>query len=346
MRRILLVDDSRGVRRMLEASLQPWGFEVQHAENGAQALTLLKTTPVDLVFLDINMPVLDGPSLLRIMRSQGIMAPVVLVTTGVASPVVVATVKLGAREYVSKPFAPQKIREVVARVLGLDLARLPQYRPLILLQCADDGFGQQMRALVPAHVQIDAAAQLAEALDLADRKRYAAAILDTEVLEAAPLFRERQPLAGIFGVSPAAATPARLDAPDGPLDGLLPLNLSDEVVKDLLYANFLRPLVFVEGHVLRASGFEGPPKYLATYFRQLGRIIKDRAERESSVTPDVTLDLSRVPVEAEGLAGLVGSVAAHLEGVGAAVAFILSHEQRAKLAGRPELARAVLLDPE
>jgi len=331
---------------MLEASLQPWGFEVRHAENGAQALTLLKTTKVDLVFLDINMPVLDGPSLLRIMRSQGIEAPVVLVTSGAASPVVVSTVKLGASEFVSKPFTPQKIREVVARVLGLDLARLPQYKPLILLQCADDGFGQQLRGLIPAHAQIDAAPQLAEALDLADRKRYDAVILDVEVLEAAPLFRARQPLAGVFAVAPDSKTPARLDAPDGPLDGLLPREMTDAVVKDLLYANFLRPLVFVEASVLRVSGFEGPPQYLATYFRQLGRIIKDRAEREVSVTPDVTLDLSRVPTEPDHLAPLIQGVAAHLESLGAAAAFLLSREQRGRLAQRPELARVVLLDPE
>ena len=167
-----------------------------------------------------------------------------------------------------------------------------------------------------------------------------------EVLEAGPLFRARQPLAGIFGVAPASKAEPRLDAPDGPLDGLLPIDITEALVKDFLYANFLRPLVFVESSVLRVSGFEGPPEHLRTYFRQLGRVIKDRAEREASVTPDVTIDLSRVPVDPDRIAELVQGVASYLESLGAAAAFLLSREQRGRLTQRPELARVVLLEPE
>src|SRR5690242_20594038 len=119
MRRVLIVDDSRNVRRMLESSLQPWGFEVQHAENGAQALQRLRASSIDLVFLDLNMPVLDGAGLLRVLRAQGIAAKVVLVTSGTSSPVIASAVKLGASEYVSKPFTGSQIRDVVARVLHL-----------------------------------------------------------------------------------------------------------------------------------------------------------------------------------------------------------------------------------
>lgn len=344
MRSILLVDDSRGVRKMLEACLQPWGFEVQHAENGAAALTLLKTARVDLVFLDINMPVLNGPSLLRILRSQGIDVPVVLVTSGAAMPVVASTVKLGAAEYVSKPFTPQQIRDVVARVLNLDLARLRQYRPSVLLQCGDDAFAQQLRALLPEHVAIEAAPQLTEALDLAEKKTYALVLLDAQVAEAAALLRERQPLAGILAVG--AHPPADpLAAGEGPLDGEVPLQLGEEVVKDLLYANYLRPLVFAEGGTLRASGFEGPARNAPAYFRQLGRALAWHAEREAAAQPDVVLDLRRVPADAAQLVPLVQLLMQVLEGLGAAPAFALSAEQRALLAGRPEEARLVLVEP-
>ncbi len=170
MRRILIVDDSRNVRRMLEASLQPWGFDVQLAENGAKALVQLRAAPVDLVFLDINMPVLDGPSLLRIMRSQGIASRVVLVTSGAATQVIASTVKLGAAEYLSKPFTSQQVRDVVARVLKLDLSSMRPFRPRVLLQCAEESFAQALRSLVPEHVDIDSLHDI-EVLELILRKR-------------------------------------------------------------------------------------------------------------------------------------------------------------------------------
>jgi CheY-like chemotaxis protein len=343
MRRILLVDDSRNVRRMLEASLQPWGFDVQHAENGAKALAQLKAGSVDLVFLDINMPVLDGPSLLRIMRGQGIGAQVVLVTSGAASQVIAATVKLGAAEYISKPFTPQQVRDVVARVLKLDLSRMRQFRPRVLLQCAEEGFAQTLRLLLPEHVEIDAAPLLAEALELAEHKRYELLLLDVQLLEAAQLLRDRQPAAGIFGLVGGPADPSRLDVESGPLDGLVPLDLDDEVAKEFLYATYLRPLVFIEGGVLRASGFEGDPHHLRAYFRQLARALLARAERESSVTPDVSLDLRRAPADAALLPALVRDLAGRLGAIGAAPAFCLTSEQRASLVGRDE-SRFAFLD--
>jgi len=344
MRRILLVDDSRNVRRMLEASLQPWGFDVQHAENGAKALVQLKAAPVDLIFLDINMPVLDGPSLLRIMRSQGITARVVLVTSGAATQVIASTVKLGAAEYISKPFTPKQVRDVVARVLKLDLSKMQLFRPRVLLQCVEESFAQSLRSFLPEHVDIDAAPLLADAVELADRTRYDLVILDAAVLEAAQLLRIRQPGAGIFAVSPGPEDASRLDGAEGALDGLLTLDLDDEIVKDFLYATYLRPLVFVEGGILRASGFEGDPRHVAAYFRQLGRALCARAEKESSVAPDVSVDLRRAPADTERIPALVREICGHLDVAGAAPAFCVTPDQRAAFAGLEDESHFVFLD--
>jgi CheY-like chemotaxis protein len=344
MRRILLVDDSRNVRRALEASLQPWGFDVQHAENGVKALAQLKATPVDLVFLDINMPVLDGPSLLRIMRSLGIGAPVVLVTSGAATQVIASTVKLGAAEYLSKPFTPQQVREVVARVLKLDLSRMRQFRPRLLLQFAEESFAQALRSLMPEHVVIDAAPLLADAVELAERVRYELVLLDAEIEEAAPLLRERQPTAGIFAVSAGPADPSRLDAASGPLDGLVSRDLDDEVAKEFLYATYLRPLVFMEGGMLRASGFEGDPRHVGAYFRHLARTLLASAEKESTVAPDVAMDLRRAPADAERVPVLVRELCDRLDAVGAAPAFCLTRDQRAMFTGREDESRYVFLE--
>jgi len=64
-KRAMTVDDSRTMRDMVAFTLRGAGFEVSQAEDGQQALTLLKTTTVDVLITDLNMPVMDGVTLIR-----------------------------------------------------------------------------------------------------------------------------------------------------------------------------------------------------------------------------------------------------------------------------------------
>ena len=59
---ILIVDDVEVNRTLLDAMLRPLGFELQHAEDGAQALSSVQTSPPDLILMDLAMPVMDGPT--------------------------------------------------------------------------------------------------------------------------------------------------------------------------------------------------------------------------------------------------------------------------------------------
>ena len=122
-RKVLAVDDSPTVRAALEALLEPLGFEVVHAEHGAAALQLLRTSAFDLVFLDLEMPVLDGPSLLRFLRQHRDPTRVVLLTSAETSSVA-ATIKLGVSDYLPKPFDARGVRAVLDRVLGDQACRL------------------------------------------------------------------------------------------------------------------------------------------------------------------------------------------------------------------------------
>ncbi len=345
MRRVLLVDDSRNVRRMLEACLQPWGFEVHHAGDGAVALGQLRASPFDLVFLDINMPVLDGPSLLRVLRAQGIQVPVVLVTSGAATNVIASTVKLGASEYVSKPFTPRQIRDVVARALHLDLASLPQYRPRVLFQGQEGDAGGELRAHLPEHVELDAVATLKDALVACESAAYALVLFDARLVEAADLLRARQRDAGLLAMLDGDVDRERMFEVEPPLDGVVPRTLDDALVRDVLYPNFLRPLAFAEGGTIRASGYEGAPAHLGAYFRQLGRALRSRAELEVQVAPDVALDLCRVPPDAARVAALVRGLCADLDALGAAAAFTVTPEVRERLVGPHAIANAVVLVP-
>jgi CheY-like chemotaxis protein len=87
--------------------------EVMFANDGAQALKIVASVEPDLIFLDINMPVMDGLKCLRVLREMGVSQrrPVVIVSTEGSEDDIARAKAAGAREYVTKPF---KRREVVA----------------------------------------------------------------------------------------------------------------------------------------------------------------------------------------------------------------------------------------
>jgi len=120
--RALIVDDSSVMRKIVERSLRQAGIDlvqVLEAGNGAEALGLLKDSPVDLILCDINMPVMDGLEFVRQLRSvenaKGI--PIVMITTEGSESHVVEALSNGARGYIRKPFTPDQVKEHVIPVL-------------------------------------------------------------------------------------------------------------------------------------------------------------------------------------------------------------------------------------
>jgi len=67
-KRVMTVDDSRTMREMVSLTLRKAGFEVTEAEDGRQALSMLKAAPVDVVITDLNMPNMDGVALISALR--------------------------------------------------------------------------------------------------------------------------------------------------------------------------------------------------------------------------------------------------------------------------------------
>ncbi len=120
--RILLVDDSATTRELIARTLEIAGFEIDsvyHAANGSEALEVLKDNWVDLVFADINMPVMNGIEMIERMKDDPVLSsvPVVVVSTdGSASRVEQLSAK-GIRAYLRKPFTPEQLRGVVETVL-------------------------------------------------------------------------------------------------------------------------------------------------------------------------------------------------------------------------------------
>jgi len=122
---ILIVDDSATVRAVLRKVLQNAEIPMDRlfeASNGKEALDLLKDQWVDLVFTDLNMPVMDGVELIERLSEDGIMEsiPVVIISTEGSSHRIEALMEKGVRGYVRKPFTPEAISQALCDVLGMD----------------------------------------------------------------------------------------------------------------------------------------------------------------------------------------------------------------------------------
>lgn len=126
MQRILVVDDEAGIRDILRQYLEFEGFEVLEAADGEQAVALTQSEQPSLVLLDVMMPICDGISALRRIRSFS-EVPVLLLTAKGEEYDKVFAFDLGADDYVVKPFSP---REVISRVKAIlkraERAQAPQ----------------------------------------------------------------------------------------------------------------------------------------------------------------------------------------------------------------------------
>jgi two-component system cell cycle response regulator len=112
---VLVVDDSSTTRRILRRGLETAGYAVLEAGNGLEGLTTCRSEPVDLVLLDVDMPVLDGFATLKQMQEDPVLGdlPVLMLTARTGGNEVAEGLDLGAEDYLKKPCDPV---ELVARV--------------------------------------------------------------------------------------------------------------------------------------------------------------------------------------------------------------------------------------
>src|SRR5205085_506949 len=96
------------------------GFEVDQAEDGKQGLAKLEEIEVDLILLDVTMPVMDGPAMLAALRDSGNRTPVIMLTSESKRSIVAGAVKLGIEDYILKPFKPDELRGTVMKALRMD----------------------------------------------------------------------------------------------------------------------------------------------------------------------------------------------------------------------------------
>ena len=117
---VLTVDDSASIRQMVSFTLKSAGYEVVEAVDGEDGLNKAKLKSVNLVLTDQNMPKMDGITLIKSLRTlpQYRSTPILMLTTESSDAMKSAGKAAGATGWLVKPFDPQKLLEVVKKVIG------------------------------------------------------------------------------------------------------------------------------------------------------------------------------------------------------------------------------------
>ena len=115
--KLLIVDDEGSLREMLAILLRREGYNVEQADNGAVAFEMVQQSIYDLIITDIQMPRMTGIELLRQLREQDNEVTVMMVTAFSSTEEAVEAMKLGAYDYITKPFKNDEIRLVIRNAL-------------------------------------------------------------------------------------------------------------------------------------------------------------------------------------------------------------------------------------
>ena len=120
MTKILAVDDSASMRQMVSFTLQGAGYDVVEASDGQDAFNKAKQGQVDLVISDVNMPVMDGISLIKNLRTlpDYKFTPILMLTTESAADKKSEGKAAGATGWIVKPFNPDQLLNTIRKVIG------------------------------------------------------------------------------------------------------------------------------------------------------------------------------------------------------------------------------------
>ena len=118
MAKILLVDDAAFMRMRCAKLLTDNGYEVDEACNGQEGVDKYMSIKPDLVLMDITMPIMDGIQAVEEIKKRDPEAKVVMCSALGQQTMVMAAIKAGARDFIVKPYQPEKILETIKRFVG------------------------------------------------------------------------------------------------------------------------------------------------------------------------------------------------------------------------------------
>ncbi|MGQ9920002.1 MAG: response regulator [Desulfobacca sp.] len=121
--RVLIVDDERNIRLTLKGALEAIGLEVDAVFQGEEALQKLSDSRYDAMLLDLRLPGMDGLAVLRQVMARFPQTRVIIITAYGTVEAVLEAMRLGAVDFLQKPFEPEEVREIIGRALARDAGR-------------------------------------------------------------------------------------------------------------------------------------------------------------------------------------------------------------------------------
>jgi len=118
MKKVLVIDDTKNIRMLLTTCLELKGYKVLTAGDGKTAIDIVQKEKgnIDIIFLDIRMPEMNGTEVLKIIREMGVKCPVIIMTAYASVKNAVDCTKLGAVAYLQKPFSPDRVSSVLDEI--------------------------------------------------------------------------------------------------------------------------------------------------------------------------------------------------------------------------------------
>jgi DNA-binding response OmpR family regulator len=233
--RILTVDDSSTIRTIISKTLGELGFAIEQAEDGQQGLAKLATGPVDLILLDVTMPVMDGPTMLEKLRAAGDKTPVIMLTSESKCSIMVGAIKLGISDYILKPFKGDELRSKVLKALHLDESAVAQAAAPVVATAPEavaapseamldvlviddmENVHKKLRTLLPEAVSMKGCGNSRDAIQACRDNHYRVIVIDLVIPDVNSVtlmtqLRELQPHAVMTALALRSATDVAADA--------------------------------------------------------------------------------------------------------------------------------------
>lgn len=360
MPRILTVDDSATIRTIITKNLTELDFEVEGAEDGAQGLAKLEEIQVDLILLDVTMPVMDGPTMLEKLRASGNTTPVIMLTSESKRSIVAGAMKLGITDYILKPFKPEELRAKVLKTLGIEntgarpaaaMAMAPAPAPTassgggsspapatrqfidVLVVDDMDNVHKKLRSLLPETMSLNGVTNARDALQHCQERVFRVILVDLVIPDVNSIvlmnqLRVLQPQAVMIALALRSGNDNPEDLRGQGFHDLL-LKPFDAAALDDWRAKYfeVQDLISQSDNVLSVTEFGGKADKLDGYYSRLKNLCKESFEKLASACyEDSIVDLTKLVVHNEKLPRLVMEMDSEAKRFGIAL----------RLVGKPE----------
>ena len=241
---VLVADDSHLVRSIVAQSLRGQ-FEVIQAENGREVLDTLEARSVDLLILDLAMPVMDGRETLKQLRHSGSGTPVIVLTGEVRTSVIGEVLMEGVEDYVLKPVTPSEILRKVRVVLKIETEEIARPASDILLVDPVPVVAAKLKRHLPKDLEVRQAPDFSAAVEACRSYQFKVILVDMQMPEVggeglASQLRILQPGTSVFGLYLRDINTGKADVNHTGFDGFLYKPFEASRVKDLLKAHLGR----------------------------------------------------------------------------------------------------------